>query len=110
LKLAEKQLPMPLVFKSTVIVTLSLGLVCSAFFLLLVTQSLPFVDLLFETISAFATVGLSLGITAKLNTFGKLTIIFLMFIGRIGPLTLALLLETKENVLYRFPEENVSVG
>lgn len=110
IEIGGKTIPMPLVFKSTVIVTLSLGLVCSAFFLLLVTQSLPFVDLLFETISAFATVGLSLGITAKLNTFGKLTIIFLMFIGRIGPLTLALLLETKENVLYRFPEENVSVG
>jgi trk system potassium uptake protein TrkH len=76
IEIGGKTIPMPLVFKSTVIVTLSLGLVCSAFFLLLVTQSLPFVDLLFETISAFATVGLSLGITAKLNTFGKLTIIF----------------------------------
>ena len=51
-----------------------------------------------------------MGVTCMLNDFGKILIIFLMFVGRIGPLTLALVLESKENIVYRLPEENVSIG
>ena len=48
-----------------------------------------FVEYLFETVSAFGTVGLSMGVTAKLNDIQKLAIILMMFAGRVGPLTLA---------------------
>ena len=48
-----------------------------------------FVEYLFETVSAFGTVGLSMGVTPKLNDLQKLAIILMMFAGRVGPLTLA---------------------
>lgn len=51
-----------------------------------------FVSLLFETISAFGTVGLSMGITSKLSTGGRLLVIVMMFVGRLGPLTMAVAL------------------
>ncbi len=53
-------------------------------------QSFSAESIAFETVSAFGTVGLSMGDTANLNTFGKLVIIVLMFIGRVGPLTIVL--------------------
>jgi trk system potassium uptake protein TrkH len=61
----------------------------SASFLLSLTESHNFQDLLFEATSALGTVGLSRGITADLTALGKLTIIAAMFLGRIGPLTMA---------------------
>jgi trk system potassium uptake protein TrkH len=65
----------------------------------------------FEIVSAFATVGLSAGVTPHLHDVGKLIIIALMFIGRLGPLTLAIALVTEQRPLrYRLPEENVMVG
>lgn len=62
----------------------------STFLLTLTEPSQQFETLLFEEVSAFATVGLSMGITASLSTWGKIVIIVSMFIGRIGPLTLTL--------------------
>lgn len=67
--------------------------------------------LLFETISAFGTVGLSTGILPGLTVMGKLLIILGMFIGRVGPLTMALVVGLKDTrQLVRFPEENVTIG
>lgn len=54
----------------------------------MLTENFSFIQLLFETISAFGTVGLTMGITAKLSAFGKCIIMFVMFCGLIGPLTL----------------------
>lgn len=54
----------------------------------MLTENLSFIQLLFETISAFGTVGLMMGITAELSAFGKCIIMFVMFCGLIGPLTL----------------------
>jgi trk system potassium uptake protein len=66
---------------------------------------------LFEVISAFATCGLSLGITGDLNTFGRLVIIVLMLWGRLGALTLVMALaangESKTNIHY--PPEKVLI-
>ncbi len=70
-----------------------------------------FGDNLFEVISAFGTVGLSLGMTAHLHDFGKIVIILLMFIGRVGLLTLILTLARpprKGEIVY--VEEQVMVG
>lgn len=67
--------------------------------------------LLFETVSAFGTVGYSTGITSHLSTAGKICIIAAMFLGRLGPLTIALFIGRKELVAgIRYPEEEVMVG
>ncbi|MCX7634532.1 MAG: TrkH family potassium uptake protein [Syntrophales bacterium] len=68
-----------------------------------------FVEYLFETISAFGTVGLSMGVTTQLNPIQKLIVILMMFVGRVGPLTLAFALSTpKRGVVYA--EESIMVG
>lgn len=71
----------------------------------------PVFRLLFETISAFGTVGLSTGITPFLTALGKLLLTLMMFIGRVGPVTAVLaMVETKSPGLYRYPEDKIMVG
>ena len=71
----------------------------------------PILRIMFETISAFGTVGLSTGITPYLSLFGKILITITMFIGRLGPLTIMLaLVDTDKAISYRYPEEKVMVG
>lgn len=83
----------------------------SAFLLTITEPDVPFLSLLFEETSAFGTVGLSTGITADLSEAGKYIIITSMFIGRIGPLTLALLLiRRKGSNNYTYPNANVLIG
>ena len=70
-----------------------------------------FVEYLFDTVSAFGTVGLSMGVTPKLNDLQKLALILMMFVGRVGPLTLAFSLSReagKKSLSYA--EEGVMVG
>ncbi|WP_299128630.1 potassium transporter TrkG [uncultured Winogradskyella sp.] len=80
-------------------------------FLITLTNALNFEDILFEVASALGTVGISTGITADLNTFGKLVIIILMFIGRLGVLTfgLALWSKTMENEEEHLLKEDIAV-
>lgn len=82
--------------------------------LLLVTeQSTPSIDMhdvLFEQISAFGTVGLSTGITPKLSICGKLWIIATMFVGRLGPLTMASWAFFRKNPGVRYPEGRIMIG
>jgi trk system potassium uptake protein TrkH len=99
------------VYKSIAVVIISLLLVTVCFSLLLVNQAGSFVGLLFESVSAFANVGLSLGVTPTLGAAGKLIIIFLMYAGRIGPLTLALAVgEQAARAPFRYPEARILVG
>jgi len=70
-----------------------------------------FLRILFEVTSAFGTVGLSTGITSILSPLGKVLIMVTMLVGRIGPLTLALAMATRENrIFYRYPQEKLMVG
>ena len=70
-----------------------------------------FLEILFEAVSAFGTAGLSTGLTAKLSTPGKIIIMFLMFVGRLGPLVLLSSLQTlRIKILFSRPEEKLSVG
>ncbi|MEI7025169.1 TrkH family potassium uptake protein [Paenibacillus sp. y28] len=79
--------------------------------LLSVVQDQHFLMLLFEAASAFGTVGLSMGLTAQLTLAGKMIIIAMMFIGRIGLVTLALALQPKpKKELYRYPEGSMIIG
>lgn len=66
---------------------------------------------LFETVSAFATVGLSTGITADLNDASQLVLVVLMFLGRLGPLTLGSAIALRERrILYELPKERPAIG
>jgi trk system potassium uptake protein TrkH len=70
-----------------------------------------FLALMFEAVSAFGTVGLSTGITPSLSASGKLVLVALMFVGRVGPLTLVLAVGPRqERGRFRYAEENVMVG
>ncbi|MFO7950153.1 MAG: potassium transporter TrkG [Candidatus Fermentibacteraceae bacterium] len=83
--------------------------------LLLLTESgvesgLGPMDYIFETMSAFGTVGLSTGATGHLTSLGKLVIIFTMFSGRVGPATLAAATGLKRQLKYRYPEARITIG
>jgi trk system potassium uptake protein TrkH len=69
-----------------------------------------FVEYLFETVSAFGTVGLSMNLTPKLNDVQKYAIIFMMFAGRVGPLTLAFAWYSSRRKGLTYAEESVMVG
>jgi trk system potassium uptake protein TrkH len=70
-----------------------------------------FIEILFETVSAFATVGLSTGITPKLTSAGKIIIISLMFVGRLGPVWLLTAINNwQSEPRYKVPEDDLSLG
>jgi potassium uptake TrkH family protein len=105
-------IPFDLIDKAYSIVLFSTALICISLIALLITDgNLGFLNLLFEEISAFGTVGLTTGITSSLTDPGKYIIILTMFIGRIGPLTMALVL-SKRVIFnkYRYSSVNVQVG
>jgi trk system potassium uptake protein TrkH len=110
--LFDREVPRDVVLRSLAIAIISVGVVALGLFALLLFEPRPFLELLFETVSAFGTVGLSLGATPELGPAGKLTIIAVMFVGRIGPLTLALLLGTgaARRTAVRYPETRLMVG
>jgi trk system potassium uptake protein TrkH len=111
-RLFDREVPGEIVYRSLAITVISATVVAGGLFLLLVFEPQPFAELLFEVVSAFGTVGLSLGVTPKLGPAGKLIIIAVMFVGRTGPLTLALLLGTgaARAPAVRRPETRVMVG
>ena len=78
----------------------------------IIEKDKDFLSLAFETVSAFATVGLSVGITSTLTDISKWLIILTMFIGRVGPLTVAMVLSSSaiKKGIYRYPTENILVG
>jgi trk system potassium uptake protein TrkH len=69
-----------------------------------------FLELLFEVVSAFGTVGLSMGVTATLSAIGKLIITAVMFIGRLGPLVIAIAVSTPRQSRFYYAEEPIMVG
>ncbi len=69
-----------------------------------------FIDIFFEVVSAFGTVGLSTGITGALTGLGKLVITAVMFIGRLGPLVVAMAVSRKSAPRYSYAEENLMIG
>lgn len=105
-----RALPLEIVYRSAAITVVSGSIVFVATGILLVTQNMPLDKILFEVVSALGTVGLTLGVTPLLDTFGKSLISFVMFLGRIGPLTLALLLARQEASRVAYPEARVMVG
>lgn len=97
--------------RATAVAVLSIAMVSGIFLALLVLEPHATEKLLFETVSAFATVGLSANLTPSLSTPGKLVIIGAMFVGRVGPMTLALALAARSGTQrVELPEERVGIG
>jgi len=114
--LFKRTIPRSVFHRAFTIVILSVLWIFGVAMLLSITEKASysgnvFIRILFETTSAFSTVGLSTGITPALSAFGKLLITITMFAGRVGPLTLALAVAMqKEAAVYKYPEERVMVG
>ncbi|OGX68299.1 MAG: Trk family potassium uptake protein [Paenibacillus sp. RIFOXYA1_FULL_44_5] len=105
-RLAQEQ-----VYKAITLTLLSLFWVIFASMVMSTTEPHHFLMILFEVTSAFGTVGLSMGLTPMLTIFGKIMIILTMFIGRLGPITLAYALWNRgEKELYRHPEGKIMIG
>lgn len=104
-----RRIPKDQVYKAMAIISLSIGWIIITTFCMLITEpSWEFFDILFEVFSAFATLGISTGITPYLSVTGKLFIIATMIIGRIGSLTVMLALRRKpETQEFQYPEERV---
>ncbi len=90
---------------------LALGLVAVSIVLTMSVTDLPAIDVSFEVVSAFATVGLSTGITAQLPPTAQVVLMVLMFVGRVGSITVAsaIALNTRHRH-YRLPQERPIVG
>lgn len=110
--LFNRQMPSVLERQALSLVIAALGAVgTSAFVLSYLHPHIPVIDLLFESASAFATAGLSTGITAELGGAARLVIIGLMFLGRVGPTTFgAAVLLRPHKRRYNYAEEGVIVG
>lgn len=96
--------------RSLAISTVSLSIVFVFAFALTITENIPFLPLVFEVFSAFGTVGLTMGITNQLSDIGEILISIVMFLGRIGPLTLFFILTRPKKVNYRYPYDQVFTG
>jgi trk system potassium uptake protein TrkH len=98
--------------RAFIIFTLGLVLIIVVTMILSITEvgtSLEY--LIYEATSAFATVGLSLGLTPELSFIGKIVIAITMYFGRVGPMTVALALASKKNKSsVRYPEDKILVG
>lgn len=101
-----------MIYKSLTIILIALMLIIGVTMILSITEPTnDFLMILFETVSAFGTVGLSMGLTPELTTVGKIIISIAMFIGRLGPLTVAIALAAQiENEHYRHPEGKFMIG
>ncbi|MCM2606710.1 TrkH family potassium uptake protein [Rossellomorea marisflavi] len=111
IKIFRRSIDQTIILKSLAISTLSVLLVFSALFVLTISEKgADFQTLLFEVVSAFGTVGLSMNFSPELSTVGKWIIIFVMFAGKMGPLTLAYSLSRPGKEKIRYPKEDILTG
>lgn len=107
----HRRLPSATIRQALTVALLSVGAVATGTAGLLIATDADLDDVLFEVISAFATVGMSTGLTPTLGVGGQLILVGLMFFGRLGPITLGVALALRERPRrYEVPEERVLVG
>ncbi|EJO9871722.1 Ktr system potassium transporter B [Vibrio vulnificus] len=106
----QREIGKTTVSKAIALTMISFVVTWLAIFALLLSEQAPLVDIVFEAISALGTVGLSRGLTTELSTSGELIIIFMMYMGRLGPLTLAYLLASPRTKKLRFAETKLAIG
>jgi Trk-type K+ transport system membrane component len=111
LEVAGRELPPPLLRQAVVVTALGAVLVLAGTLAIEAGGPWTLEQSLFEATSAFSTTGLTTGVTPRLSLDGKIVDMALMFLGRVGPLTLAAALALRERPRrYRYPEERVRVG
>lgn len=108
----KKRITKEIVYRALAITIISLTLVITVTMILSITEvKVPFEYYMYEATSAFGTVGLTLGLTTKLTTVGKIVVLLTMYAGRVGPLTLATAFARKlKNSSIKYPEEKILVG
>ncbi|MGU3812825.1 TrkH family potassium uptake protein [Vibrio diabolicus] len=106
----KREISKDTISKALALTLISVVVTWLAIFALLLTEEAPMIDVVFEAVSALGTVGLSRGLTGQLSASGELIIIFLMFIGRLGPLTLAYFLASPRQKKLRFSETKLAIG
>lgn len=110
-RVGGRTLPAELPRRAAVVLTVSLFTVITATWLLLVTGNGTVDEMLFEVVSAFATAGMSLSATTKLNLFGQIVIMLMMVWGRLGALTIILALaQRRPPEPIQYPEESLLIG
>lgn len=107
----SRTVPRMVIDRAVAIVVLALGMIAGVTALLSLTEQSDFIAILFETVSAFGTVGLSMGLTPELSTIGRIVLPLTMLAGRVGPFTLIVALnQIQPPADVRLPEEKVLVG
>lgn len=110
----NKRIPRVLINKAFILLSISILLVGGVTLILTITEkSQTFMDLLFETTSALATVGSSKNVTPELSNIGKILITMTMYLGKVGPLTLGLALSNRGRIHkknYKYPEGKIIIG
>ncbi|HCL4439462.1 Trk family potassium uptake protein [Clostridium botulinum] len=108
----KKRISKEIVYRALAITVIGLALVITVTMILSITEvKVPFEYYLYEATSAFGTVGITLGLTTKLSSIGKIVILLTMYAGRVGPLTLAIAFARKlKNSSIKYPEEKILVG
>lgn len=113
-ELFNRRISRDIVNRAITVAIIGITLIIVVAMVLSITETgFTFMEILFETTSAFGTVGLSLGITSELTVFGRIVIIFMMFAGRVGPLTIAFALATRQRKhkgMIKYPEGKILVG
>jgi len=110
--LFKRAVPRTIIYKSLVIAVMATMAVGASTMILTITEDKDFLRLLFETTSAFSTTGLSTNLTPTLSETGRIVVMIMMYIGRLGPLTIALALAARHTnkANLKYPEGNIYVG
>ncbi|MBO5143425.1 MAG: potassium transporter KtrB [Clostridia bacterium] len=110
----DKEVQNETIKKALTVIILALIIVCTMSMVLsILNPEIEFINIMFETISALATCGYSLGITASLTTASKVLLILIMFIGRVSTVTMAMALtgkKFKHNNIVQYPKADINVG
>lgn len=111
MEILKRTIPNRIIFRAMTVILLAASCISISTILLSIVENHSFLDLLFEEVSAFATVGLSRGITGDLTPWGKAIIIISMFLGRVGILTFMVAFASRiDTHKYQYPEETIMVS
>ena len=109
--ISDRRIPTAVVYRALTIVTAAFLLLLATSMMLVITQPVAAGKLVFEAASALGTVGLTIGATAELDAVGKVIVILAMFAGRIGPVTLFMLVnDTAASGLSRCPNAKITLN
>jgi Trk-type K+ transport systems, membrane components len=107
----KRRIPSEVIANAFILTTLAMSVVCvNTLIVCILEPKYSFIQVLFEVTSAFGTVGLSTGITPDLSVLSKIIIILTMFIGRLGPVTIASMWSFKQMSSISYSEESITIG